>query len=185
MAKFDCTVVVPTIARRSKMLSRAISSISAQELSPARIAVEIDSDRTGAAATRDRALSTVSTEWVAFLDDDDEMLPQHLERLHSLAASSGADLAYPWFTVVGGTDPFPQLFGQPYVDGETQTTVTFLARTSAVVEAGGFTAEHTPGNEENGLVRRMHSRGARIEHLPERTWLWHHHGRNTSGLAGR
>lgn len=185
MATFDCTVVIPTVSRRWEMLSRAVGSVALQTLAPLRVTVELDSDRAGAAATRDRALPTVATEWVAFLDDDDEMLPQHLDRLHSTAMETGADLVYPWFTVVGGTDPFPQLFDRPYADGYTQTTVTFLARTELVVAAGGFSGDHTLGNEENALVRRMYSRGASVVHLPERTWLWHHHGANTSGRSDR
>jgi glycosyltransferase involved in cell wall biosynthesis len=60
---------------------------------PRAIVIEIDHDRTGSAATRNRALAKVDTEWVAFLDDDEEFLPQHLERVTAGQRQSGADVA--------------------------------------------------------------------------------------------
>lgn len=192
------SVVLTTFPERRDMLRRAFDSVLAQTLQPEAVIVANDVDRAGAAANRDAGLHSVGSEWVAFLDDDDEMLPHHLLLLMLYAQETDACLVYPWFTVVGGTDPFPHLYRKPY-SPDTQTTVTFLARTECVRRVGGFgrdwdeTVGTDPGvdpsgnraGEEYRLVRRMHDDGCRIEHFPQRTWLWHHHGQNTMGLPSR
>lgn len=75
-------VVIPHHPKRPMAyVDRAVASVHAQTLQPNTIRVLADTKLEGAAATRNRALLDVDTPWVAFLDDDDEMLPQHLERL--------------------------------------------------------------------------------------------------------
>lgn len=186
------TVVIPTVAPRQQMLNRALKSVAAQTLQPADVIVVTDTERQGAPLTRQRGLEAVKTKLVAFLDDDDEFLPQHLERCREHLYSTGADLVYPWFHVVGGTDPFPQFYGRPWdPQAPHHTTVTVLARTDALLAVGGFLAEG-PDNldnpddpragEEYRMVLALNSAGYWISHLPERTWNWHHHGQNTSGL---
>ncbi|HMM95396.1 glycosyltransferase [Phycicoccus sp.] len=195
------TVVVTSIPPRGRMLGRALESVARQTRPADAIVAVIDHHREGAALNRDNGLSMVTTDYVAFLDDDDELYPDHLARLLAAAAETGADLVYPWFDVgSGGTDPFPQFEGAPWDPAEPhQIPVTFLARTVAVHEAGGFsfgwdTAQsEDPGVDEHGnragedyrLVVRMNDRSAKIHHLPARTWVWHHHGANTSGLPSR
>lgn len=192
------TVVITTYPERKLMLRRAIESVQAQTLQPMQIIIANDVYKEGAAVTRDCGLYGVQTEWVAFLDDDDEFKPTHLQQLYDHALATKAHLVYPWFDVVGGSDPFPHLFGQEYTP-DTQTTITFLAKTECLRGAGGFSRDwdDTVGNdpgvdpmgnragEEYRLVRRVFNQGCRIEHLPQRTWLWHHHGNNTMGLPGR
>lgn len=77
----DITVVIATIPPRSGLLARALASVAAQTLQPKAIIVEYDHGRTGAASTKNRAIRKAETEWVAPLDDDDLMLPDHLEQL--------------------------------------------------------------------------------------------------------
>jgi hypothetical protein len=188
------TVVIPSIPSRAKMLDRALASVKAQTLRPERVVVEFDDDRLGAAATRQRGLEKVTTPWVAFLDDDDEFLPGPLCALFWTASLYDADYVYPWYEVVGGTDPMPQFFGQPWDPGRPhQTTITTLVRTD-LAQSVGFGGEPSPdpngggavvGGEDYRFTLACNESGARIHHLPERTWLWHHHGGNTSGLARR
>ncbi len=80
------TVVIPTIPERSVFLRRALASVKSQTMQAEKVIVEVDAKYSGAAATRNRALKRVTTPWVAFLDDDDEFLPQHLDRLYQAAA---------------------------------------------------------------------------------------------------
>src|SRR3546814_18596793 len=42
-----------------------------------------------------RALEAVRTPWVAFLDDDDQFLPHHLQRLSQALTETQADVVYP------------------------------------------------------------------------------------------
>jgi glycosyltransferase involved in cell wall biosynthesis len=176
------TVVVPYHPARVKngMLARAVASIRAQTIPHELITVE-DTRREGAAATRQRGLDQVTTEWVAFLDSDDEMDPTHLEQLLACADQTGADYVYPWFRVVGGKDPFPMFFGKPWDDDHPHsTTITILVRTG-LAKLVGFDGAGEDFRFTKGCVRE----GAQIVHHPTRTWTWVHHGRNSSGRPDR
>lgn len=196
----DITVVIPTIPPRTEMLARALASVEAQTLRPAAVVVEVDEHREGAPVVRDRGLARVETEYVAFLDDDDALLPHHLDRLAWCLRVTEADLAYPWYTVVGGTDPHAQWEGVPWDDEKLhQVPVTFLAHTKTIRSVGGFSYAWDPsqgadpgvdayGNragEDFRLILRLVAAGAKIAHLPDRTWLWYHHGANSMGLPSR
>lgn len=188
------TVCIPTIPLRTSQLARAMASIESQRLLPTAVVVEQDVDRQGAAVTRQRALERVETEWVAFLDDDDEMLPWHLETLLESANARCADYVYSWYWVRGGTDPRPEVFGREFDPcNPVQTTITTLVRTE-LAQACGFTVDgdedltspdrHFAG-EDWRFTKRCLDAGAHIVHAPYRTWIWHHWEGNTSGLPSR
>jgi glycosyltransferase involved in cell wall biosynthesis len=192
MAMNDITVCIPTIPPRADYLERALTSVARQTRPPVHIIIDTDVNREGPAALRNRMLHQVSTEYVAFLDDDDEMLPKHLELLWNCAQVTDADLVYPWFTVVQGdveTDLDPLgAFGLPFdparLDHSNYIPVTVLARAEIVRCAGGFVNRAEPPAttcEDWGCWLRMRDAGAKFVHLPQRTWYWHWHGRNTSG----
>jgi glycosyltransferase involved in cell wall biosynthesis len=175
------TVVIPTIPGRGDLLERAIASVVAQSL-PAALVVELDKHSEGAAATRNRALRQVDTEWTAFLDDDDELKPNHLRACARLAHLTGADVVYPWFDVVGGVDEIG-CFGVPFdpdlLARRNYIPVTTLCRTLAIKAVGGFENHPDPDGkpcEDWGLWLKLHAVGARFAHLPQRTWIWHLRG---------
>lgn len=187
------SVVVPTIPPRARLLMRALASVAAQTRMPDEIIVTVDHDARGATWTRQHGLDQATGDWVAFLDDDDELLPLHLERLLEVAESSDADMVFPWFHVVGGRDPFPQHFGRQWNRTDpTQTTITFLVRRQAAIDCGGFLEPDDAGTDGDGhragedfrFVCRLGEKH-RIVHLPERTWRYHHDSHNTSGRPWR
>jgi glycosyltransferase involved in cell wall biosynthesis len=176
------TVVVPYHPARVKngMLKRAVDSVNRQTIPHRLITVE-DTQREGAAATRQRGLDQVTTEWTAFLDSDDELDPTHLQQLLRCAEQTGADYVYPWFRVIGGRDPFPMFFGKPWDDAHPHsTTITILVRTELAKQVG-FTGAGEDFRFTKGCVKA----GAKIVHLPQRTWTWVHGGHNSSGLPTR
>lgn len=186
------TVVIPSIPPRARLLRRALGSVAGQTRPPDAVSIAYDLAREGAAATRNRALAGARTEWVAFLDDDDQILPRHLEVLTECAADTGADVVYPWFEVVGGADPlgwFGREFDPVALARANYVPVTVLARAELVRAVGGF--QPRPGQpadnpcEDWGCWLAMLAAGARFVHLPERTWRWHHHGANTAGRPDR
>lgn len=198
------TVVTPTIAPRTadRKLYRACESVENQTYQGDVIhEIVVDEHRQGAGPTRQRGLDAVTTPWVAFLDDDDEFLPQHLETLMTAALENDADYVYSWFIVEGGSDPFPMHFGKPFDPQDpVQTTVTTLVKTDLAKAAGfvppfehkrptvgGFIAppDGNRGGEDWIFTLRCVDLGAHILHVPERTWRWYHHGQNTSGLPDR
>lgn len=175
------------------MLGRAIDSVLAQTRPADALSVVIDHEGRGAAATRNQAWRSLDTDWVAFLDDDDELEDIHLDHLLACAIENDADLVYPWFTVVGGTDPFPDNFGKPWdSEAPVHTTVTCLWRKDALEKIDGFPPyELTYDYEGHGIgedflaVQNLSEAGGKIVHLPERTWRWHHHLFHTMGLPER
>lgn len=199
-----CTVVIPTVPGRESMLSRALESVANQEEHCLTVVVA-DDEFTGrwrlggAARTRNRGLAQVETEWVAFLDDDDEMYPQHVSRCLSKGVDTRADLVYPWFD--GNTSegflwapwdgelvsPEGREFGPEQAEymmgGHKETAENFIptpvvAQTAKVREAGGFPEDWRC--EERGLWAAMLANGAKFVHLPERTWKYHVHGKHYS-----
>lgn len=188
------TVVVAAIPPRIEpggLYERAVSSVYAQTFTDFKLLVQLDRDREGAAATRNRALDAVDTEWVAFLDDDDELYPNHLKLCARAARITGADVVYPGYDVEGGDDPV-NCFGVPFdadlLERRNFIPVTVLARTEAVKAAGGFQPhpdEHGDPCEDWGLWLAMHRNGATFYHLPHRTWRWNLAAGSTRGRPDR
>jgi glycosyltransferase involved in cell wall biosynthesis len=208
------TVVIPSIPPRKALLERALRSVLAQTMPAAAVSVAVDLNREGAARTRQRALDAVQTRWVAFLDDDDELLPNHLAELFT-ATQDGAQylwsryrVAYPnprdqvrLFRHPEG-DPYPLgrgTFEQWNDEQPAQTTITTLVRTELARDVGGFVDSTNDwlgdGDKIDGqragedwaftLRCRAAAGLSGMRHVPVTTWTWHHHGRNTSGLPDR
>jgi glycosyltransferase involved in cell wall biosynthesis len=176
------------------MLQKALASVSAQTCPPEATIVSYDHEHGGHAHNRNKAMAMVNTEWVAFLDDDDVLLPHHLEHLINVQAQTGADLVYPWHTIVGPDGkPYAESIleghGDPF-DAERLRAnnfipVTVLVRSSAIRRAGGFPLSG-PGRqwwkcEDWGCWISMLNMGYKFVHTPEITWEWHHWGGNLAG----
>ena len=99
------TVVIP-VYNRARVVGRTLESLDAQSWQDFRVilvdnnstdgtidilrcwadnhpgrATLLTEGRRGAAAARQRGLDAVTTEWTLFFDSDDEMLPDHMERV--------------------------------------------------------------------------------------------------------
>lgn len=193
--KHDITVIIPTISqRRDTMLQNALRSVEAQTLAATEVIVEEAGPTEGPATVRNRALEKVKTKWVAFLDDDDLLDPNHLSVLASAQNQSGADVIWPWFRVEGGSDPFPMFRGRQWdPEDPHQIPITVLLRTSAIRAVGGFKKVEDGPTDQYGnragedwrLWLDLSQAGYKFHHTPEITWTWRHHGKNTSGLPER
>jgi len=169
----DVTVIVPAF-RAASTIDRALASVAAQTLKPRAVVVVDDGSpddtferaqawqgrvngvalttlkqpNSGPGAARNRALLEARTEWVAFLDADDEWLPTKLERSMAHAEAGRYVLvAHDSVEVEGGTErrldcarrfqaarsPFVGLYRRGFID-----TATVVARLDAVRSAGGF-----------------------------------------------
>jgi len=192
------TVCIPSIAPRARMLTRALASVTAQARAANGVSVVIDHDRRGAAVVRNEAWRNASSEFVAFLDDDDELLTNHLEHLLAVQADTGADVVYPWHRIIGpdgrtkadllGAQGVP--FEPSELDVRNFIPVTLLVRRDLLAEVGGFPLPGSPewphqDCEDWACWRRLRDAGGVFVHTPEITWLWHHHGANTSGRGDR
>lgn len=186
------TAVIPAIPPRVQThLHRAVDSVLQQERPVEAVSIRVDHEREGSARNRSHACSSVNTEWMAFLDDDDEWNPDHIRLLMEHAEATGADMVYPWFTVPEGWDPWPYREGQPFSEEllrtENYIPITVLVRSDVIWEVGGFTPKGPPDNpcDDWGTWERIVAAGAKIEHLNRRTWIWHWHGGNTSGRSDK
>lgn len=190
------SVVVPTHLGREAYCELAVASAWGQLVKPAAVHVVEDTTHAGAAATRDRGLRMVETEWTAFLDSDDVLYPEHLRILLAGARIHRADYVFSYFHVIDrvgrkqAVDPLG-LFGHVF-DPERphQTTITILVKTE-LAQSVGFHAppvgEMTRGQvagEDWFFTLGCVAAGARIVHVPRRTWLWRHHGVGSPGRGG-
>lgn len=167
------SVIVPAY-RAAATIGRALGSVAAQTLKPREaIVVDDGSDdgtaaaaeaqrallgdiqlsvhrqsRQGAGAARNRAVAAAQQPFLAFLDADDEWLPEKLRLSLAAIADTGAVLVAHNGWIVDGArltlndcasrfrayrDPFVGLYRKGYID-----TCTVLARRDAVLAAGGF-----------------------------------------------
>lgn len=190
------SVVIPT-RDRAGVLPRAIRSALAQTFGDLEVIVVDDastdgtpgvvqelaardarvravrSDRAaGASAARNRGIALARGEFVAFLDDDDEWLPEKLER-QLPRAEGGADVVCsPYLFVdaegrehVRGTAELPGDARATLLGGNTVATPTVLARREALLEEGGFD-ESLHRLEDWELWLRM-ARSCRFASVPE------------------
>lgn len=189
------TVVTPTHrGPRAALFAKAMESVAFQTYPPVAVSVAVDVDRQGAAPTRQRALEAVRTPWVAFLDSDDLFLPRHLELLSKCAIETGADFVYSWFKILTADgrvledDPiFPVTHYLNEFDPEDpiETTITTLVKTELAMQVGFQALDRghdTNSGEDRRFTLECLAAGAKIKHLRRKTWLWRHHGENTSGL---
>lgn len=192
MSTSEITVVITSIGRpRAALLQRAIASVQAQTLEPDSIVVSIDTPRHGAPFCRQRGFEQVNTPLVAWLDDDDELKPNFLERLRDTMVEQDVDLVYPWYDVINGSDPLP-IEGRPWSSYNMGLfPVTYLVKAECVRAAGGWAPPgYEPeapshGGEDWQLQCRMRDNGVQMWHLNERLWNWWHQTNNSSGLPSR
>lgn len=203
----DITVCIATIPPRGKLLRRALASVATQTLQPAAIVVEYDHEHTGAAATKNRAAAKAVTTWVAFLDDDDQFLPHHLEKLRHppfgcLDMDDKGKVVVPDVVysipecpqLPGGRDPNGR-YGVPFDPDELRRRsyiqTTSLIRTAAFLGVGGFQLpdrtmpDGTPCPYDDwGLWLALLDEEARFLHVPEVTFVWNHWGRGEKDQPG-
>lgn len=185
----DITVVIATIPPRAKLLRRAVWSVLEQTLRPDAIVIESDPDHTGAAATKNRGLAKVATEWVAFLDDDDQFLPHHLAALSSAVAAADADVAYsipevPGSAFVSSEPQYGRPFDADVLRQRSYIQTTSLVRTKLMLAAGGFQCPPGCDYDDWGAWLALLDRGATFVHVPEVTFVWNHWGYGTPGQPG-
>jgi Glycosyl transferase family 2 len=199
----DVTVVVPTLPGREALLQRALASVWAQTRPAAAVAVVRDRTYRGAWWARNLGAAMAQTGWIAWLDDDDELLPHHLQVLVEAGEAHDAGLVYGYPEFVGAHDglavcddqghlvpmPLHVPFGSRQAEWLRRVgnfiPVTTLVRTSAVARVGGFpqpfTSDWPMPHEDHGLLVRLLDAGGRFHNAEQVTWRWHWHAGQTQG----
>lgn len=173
------------------LLTRALPSVLAQTRKADAIAISSDNHKQGAWENRNNGAHMARTKWLAFLDDDDELLPHHLEFLIDFAETNSADVVWGWFEVVGGTDPFPQHRGRQWdINDPHIFPITALINTQLMYDSGAAFQGDPNGTGNWGVQdfpfwKALHDAGGTFLGSDVITWRWWHHGRNTSGVPQR
>jgi hypothetical protein len=195
----DITVCTPTIPPRSEKLGRAVRSVENQTVKPTAHLIMVDVHKVGAPAMLDSLIQTATTEYVAILADDDELLANHLEVLSKLIMEETADIAFSHFVFGGRSDAghLEKYRGVPFDNNNPrQMTGVFLAKRQTVLDVGGHSSNFDARNfqvDEQGhrigedymLVKKLAQAGAKFAVTGETTWIYHVDGGNTLGMPDR
>src|SRR3989344_1105613 len=157
------SVIIPT-RNRPELLKRAVASVHAQTYKDIELIVIEDTDGKGGGWARNQGIAKASGQYVAFLDDDDEWLPNKLEIQMKALTAASTDVAFS-FTAVrnifddheentrvpAGIDSYHELALSRF---KTFLNVTLLVKKSVIDEVGYFD-ERFPSHQEADLVIRL------------------------------
>lgn len=187
------TVVIPTVPPRWRLLPCALESVGRQEQHPDAVIIEYDLAHEGPSIVRNRALEKVATEWVAFLDDDDELRPNHLALSLSALVENDADVSYSNYVVGSETISAGAFSLERLRGGNFLAASAIVARTESVRKVGGFPVgddvpmmgpDRVPC-EDWGLALRLADAGCRFTWVDEITMSYNLHGLNYAGRVWR
>ncbi len=156
------------------------------------IVVAVDHERRGAGENRNRTWRGADTEWVAFLDDDDELHPNHLSNLIAGAeACPEAGVIFPWYRILQmGKVDAGSLWAPPESDEEIPgrirpepsfLPINVMVKRELLVATGGFKLGR---GEDHRLWVELLDMGVQFHYAPGVTWTWHHWGTGQPGIPG-
>lgn len=192
----DVTVVMPAM-NRAHLIGRALASVAAQTVAPRRVVVVDDASddgtaeaaraagaevhvmpaRSGSGPARNAGIAAATTEWIAFLDSDDEWLPHHLEtvlghaRGHVLASTAATSTSGRW---LGSPrpGPVPVTPRSMLVPSDLVVTSATVARRDVLEDVGLF--RPLPRAQDMDLWIRALERGSGVA-VGEATVFYHEH----------
>lgn len=129
----DVTIIIPVANYHRDVAPRAIASANAQTVA-CEVFVYEDTESKGAGYARNRALKEVETKYVIFLDSDDEISPNFVQRCLSVIRPN--HYVYTDWYLDGEVQLAPEHCWQ--VDTKQWHVITTLLPTDAVKAIGGF-----------------------------------------------
>jgi glycosyltransferase involved in cell wall biosynthesis len=179
-------VITPTIAGRDALLEEAKACVRAQTIECQHlVGLDARPEPEGPAMIRNVLLARASelgAEYVAFLDDDDLIDPDHVETLLTAMHAEQADLAMSWYRPEGDAPETPRFYVWDdwclgtMIGGRNLIPVTVVARLEPILAAGGFDPDDR--YEDYSLWLRMLEQGATISVTPRETWTYRCLGEN-------
>jgi len=179
------TVITATMPSRTAMLAEAIASVANQTEKPYAHLIAVDLHRNGGGATKNSLIAMVKTEWVAILDDDDILKPNHLELLLQRAAL-GYDVVSSYAEGPGYSRWYNAPFDPENLKHGCNVGHNALIRRELFDRIGMFGNEH---GYDWTFWARAYAAGAKFSVIPTVTWVyridnnWEHESKDTSGLA--
>lgn len=200
------TVIIPTYKRSVDYLSRAVTSVQNQTYPNIEIVVIDDSPsdydgreevkqymnsiadedvkyfqnekNMGGSLARNRGIELASGEFISFLDDDDEYMPEKIEKQVKCMLYTGVDLSFSnmiMYSPSGNVVDFREYNDIPSFDNDALLhyhlmkhmtgTPTFMFKTEKIRAIGGF--EDAKMGQEFYLMLKSIERGLSIGYIPE------------------
>lgn len=129
----DVTIIIPVANYHREVAPRAIASANAQTVR-CEVFVYEDTESAGAGYSRNRALAEVTTPYVIFLDSDDEISPNFVQRCLSVIRPN--HYVYTDWYLDGEIQLAPEHCWQ--ADSKQWHVITALLPSDAVKAVGGF-----------------------------------------------
>lgn len=168
----DITVCIPTIEERNELLQEALQSVYSQTAGLVKVMSMLDVDRKGPAWVRNRMVEKVDTPWVQFLDDDDVIHSNFLERI--LPHLEEGDVVYSWPVEQGFSGHLDRPFNPDIMRQCNMVPVTACVNVEMFRDVGGFTEDAI--YEDWGLWLKLMDVGARFVCVQEKLWTYRLHG---------
>lgn len=114
-------------------------------------------------------------EYILFLDSDDILLPNCVERIEQEIEKTGADIIAPSFKCFGKGDDTIILMPNPTIeDFKVANRIGYASaiKREKLLEVGGYSPKMIFGYEDLHLWFNLLSRGAIIATIPEVLWLY-------------
>jgi GT2 family glycosyltransferase len=131
----------------------------------------------GIAGGTQRAIDSVSTDYIAFLDHDDELTPDAVATCNQfLTQQPGTDVLYSdWDSVdLGGnvTGSFRKpAWSLERLRGNMYLIHLLVVRRELIERVGGFSSEFD-GSQDHDLMLRVSELAPRVEHIPRSLYRW-------------
>jgi hypothetical protein len=167
------TLVTVTLPERKGMLGEMLASVAGQTVMPDAHVIVWDDGR-GFVGTVNRAVGLVDTDYFCLVDDDDLLLPNHVE---TLKGNLQADVVWTWCEVRGRSWN-PNSGYQPGVlQQQNYIPSNHACRTELFRRVGGYRHGQHP---DHGFLARAEQAGATFLNVPTVTWVYRFHGGNMS-----
>ena len=215
------SVVIPTY-KRPELLERLLNSIAQQTLNPDEVIVVDDCSKmnveylkviefykvklnnlcfitldvnSGAPTARNKGINLAKGDWVALVDDDDEWLPEKLEKQIELIKNStvkNLGFVYTWTTAKGqkGQESYESCISVKGSAKKALLTTNYIMSASvlikkqALLEAGGFQANY-PSCQDWDTWIRIALLDYGFDVVQEVLTIYHRHGGESIGLSSR
>ncbi len=195
----DVTVCTSTIPTRVELLQRAVLSVQNQTLKVKEHSIKLDSEKLGQPAVLDQIINEATTKYVAILDDDDELLPNHIELLYKKIVETDADLVFPHFRYSNLSDAghLEKFRGLPWDNNNPhQVAITWIAKRQSILDVGGFSGDFDVNsfevdNEGNrighdfNVIKKLCKANKYITNILDITWIYHVGHPSTLGMPLR
>lgn len=163
------SVLTATLPEREGMLAEAVASVKQQGHEVQHL-IGVDHTRRGAGPVLNDLLADAVGEWVMVVDDDDLLLPHHLDTIQPVIESDGWDVIYTLPEVEGGGFfNYERPYDPQMLRRFNMVSHNAAMRTELVRQVGGW----APVKEFDWrMFQALSGIGARFCRLPERTWVY-------------